>query len=87
MSENVGTSKHAGGNRVSTISLFGCGTSVALTMDPTDDDEEEEEEEGPNTVITTSVYAIPRIYRSVKYSLLPSSYCSYCKPVRKCKVW
>jgi hypothetical protein len=33
---NVGTSKHAGGDRVSTISLLGCSTSVALAMGPTD---------------------------------------------------
>ena len=39
---NVETS---GGNRVSTISLLGCSTSVALTMGPTDEEEEEEEEE------------------------------------------
>jgi len=30
---------------VSTISLLGCSTSVALTMGPTDEEEEEEEEE------------------------------------------
>jgi hypothetical protein len=29
-----------GGNRVSTISLLGCTTSVALTMGPTDEEEE-----------------------------------------------
>jgi hypothetical protein len=39
LSANVGTSKHAGGNRVSTISLLGCSTSVALTMGPTDEEE------------------------------------------------
>jgi hypothetical protein len=37
---NVGTSKQAGGDRVSTISLLGCSTSVALTMGPTDKEEE-----------------------------------------------
>ena len=42
LSANVGTSKHAGGNRVSTISLLGCSTSMALTMGPTDKEEEEE---------------------------------------------
>jgi hypothetical protein len=36
----VGTSKHVGGNRLSTISLLGCSTSVALTMGPTDEEEE-----------------------------------------------
>jgi len=30
-----------GGNRVSTISLLGCSTSVALTTGPTDEEEEE----------------------------------------------
>ena len=45
LSANVGTSKHVGGDRVSTISLLGCSTSVALTMGPTDEEEEEEEEE------------------------------------------
>ena len=29
-----------GGNRVNTISLLGCSTSVALTMGPTDEEEE-----------------------------------------------
>jgi len=38
----VGTSKQAGGNRVNTISLLGCSTSVALAMGPTDEEEEEE---------------------------------------------
>ena len=28
-----------GGNRVSTISILGCSTSVALTMGPTDEEE------------------------------------------------
>jgi len=32
------------GNRVSTISLLGCSTSVALATGPTDEEEEEEEE-------------------------------------------
>jgi len=37
----VGTSKQAaGGDRVSTISLPGCSTSVALAMSPTDEEEE-----------------------------------------------
>ena len=31
-----------GGNRVNTISLLGCSTSVALAMGPTDEEEEEE---------------------------------------------
>ena len=35
-----GNVQHAGGNRVSTISLLGCSTSVALTMGPTDEEEE-----------------------------------------------
>jgi len=34
-----------GGDRVSTISLQGCSTSVALAMGPTCEEEEEEEEE------------------------------------------
>jgi len=38
---NVGTSKHAGGNRVSTRSLLGCSTSVELATGPTDEEEEE----------------------------------------------
>jgi len=38
---NVGTSKHAGGDRVSTISLLGCSTSVALATGPTDKEEEQ----------------------------------------------
>ena len=38
---NVGTSKHAvGGDRVSTISILGCSTSMALAMGPTDEEEE-----------------------------------------------
>jgi hypothetical protein len=38
----MGTSKPAGGggDRMSTINLLGCGTSVALTTDPTDEEEE-----------------------------------------------
>ena len=39
---NVGTSKQTGGDRVSTISLLGCSTSVALATGPTDEEEEEE---------------------------------------------
>ena len=31
-----------GRNRVSTINLLGCSTSVALTMGPTDEEEEED---------------------------------------------
>ena len=42
LSANVGTSKHVGGNKVSTISLLGCGTSVALTTGPTDEEQEED---------------------------------------------
>ena len=39
---NVGTSKQGGGgDRVSTISLLGCSTSVALATGPTDEEEEE----------------------------------------------
>jgi len=34
-----------GGNRLSTISLLGCSTSVALATGPTGEEEEEEEEE------------------------------------------
>jgi len=34
-----------GRDRVSTISLLGCSTSVALATGPTDEEEEEEEEE------------------------------------------
>ena len=40
LSANVGTSKHAEGNRVSAISLLGCSTSVALTMGPIDEEEQ-----------------------------------------------
>ena len=36
---NVGTSKQAGGDRVSTISLLGRSTSVALATGPTDEEE------------------------------------------------
>ena len=35
----MGTSKQAGGDRVSTISLLGCSTSVALATGPTDEEE------------------------------------------------
>jgi hypothetical protein len=38
LAANIGTSKQAGGERVSTISLLGCSTSVALAMGPTDKD-------------------------------------------------
>ena len=38
---NVGTSQQPGGDRVSTISLLGCNTSVALAMGPTDEEEED----------------------------------------------
>jgi len=34
----VGTSKQAGGDTVSTISLLGCSTSVALAAGPTDEE-------------------------------------------------
>ena len=37
---NVGTSKQAVGNKVSTISLLGCSTSLALSTGPTDEEEE-----------------------------------------------
>jgi len=38
----VGTSTQAGGgDRVSTISLLGCSTSVELATGPTDEEEEE----------------------------------------------
>jgi len=40
LAANVGTSKQAGGDTVSTISLLGCSTSVALAMGPTDEEEE-----------------------------------------------
>ena len=53
---NVGTSKHAGGDRVSTISLLGCGTSVALATGPTDEEEEEEEEEEICNVNKHTIY-------------------------------
>ena len=36
----MGTSKQAGGDRVSTISLLDCNTSVALATGPTDKEEE-----------------------------------------------
>jgi len=36
-----GNDQTRGGNRVSTISLLGCSTSVALTTGPTDEEEEE----------------------------------------------
>jgi len=36
---NVGTSKQAGGYWVSTISLLGCSTSVALATGPIDEEE------------------------------------------------
>jgi len=35
-------SKQAGGDRVSTISLLGCSTSVALATGPTDEEEEDQ---------------------------------------------
>ena len=47
-----------GGNRVSTISLVGCSTSVALTTGPTDDDDEEEEEEKEEVLIIRRVNCI-----------------------------
>ena len=37
----MGTSKQEGEDRVSTISLQGCSTSMALAMGPTDEEEEE----------------------------------------------
>jgi len=36
-----GNVQTGGGDRVSTISLLGCSTSVALATDPTDEEEEE----------------------------------------------
>ena len=39
---NVGMSKQVGGDRVSTISLLGCSTSVALATGPTDEEEGKE---------------------------------------------
>jgi len=47
LSANVGTSKHAGGDRVSTISLLVCSTSVALATGPTDEEEEEAADKWP----------------------------------------
>jgi len=42
LAANVGTSKQVGvGDRVSTISLLGCSTSVALATGPIDEEEEE----------------------------------------------
>ena len=38
----MGTSKQVGGDRVSTVSLLGCSTSVALAMDHTDEEVEPE---------------------------------------------
>ena len=38
---NVGTPKQVGGDRVSTISLLGYSTSVALATGSTDEEEEE----------------------------------------------
>ena len=40
----MGTSNQAGGDMVSTISLLGCSTSVALATGPTEEEEEEEED-------------------------------------------
>jgi len=37
----MGKSKQAGGDRVSSISLLGCSTSVTLAMGPTDEEEED----------------------------------------------
>ena len=53
LSANVGTSKHVGVNGVSTISLLGCSTSVALTTGPTDEEEEQEERKAnlPNKAV------------------------------------
>ena len=39
---NVGTSKTGAGDTVSTVSLLGCSTSVALAAGPNDEEEEEE---------------------------------------------
>ena len=36
----MGTSKQSGVDTVSTVSLLGCGTSVAFATDPTDEEEE-----------------------------------------------
>jgi len=38
---NVGMSKQAGGDRVSTISLLGSNISMALSTVPTDEEEED----------------------------------------------
>jgi len=38
-----GNVQTGGGDRVNTVSLLGCSTSVALAMGPTDEEEEEEE--------------------------------------------
>ena len=38
-----GNVQTGGGDRVSTISLLGCSTSVVLATGPTDEEEEEEE--------------------------------------------
>jgi len=40
LAANVGTSKQAGGDRVSTISQPGCSTYMALATSPTDEEEE-----------------------------------------------
>jgi len=37
-------SKEAGGDRVSTISLLGCSTSVALATGPTDEEEQQQQQ-------------------------------------------
>ena len=53
---NVGMSKQAVGDRVSTLSLQGCSTSVALTMGPTD--EEEEEEDIHQSTVTAMLHSV-----------------------------
>ena len=52
-----------GGNRVSTISLLGCSTSVALTMGPTD--EEKKKRESP--MLHVAFTFISTRYIQVKY--------------------
>jgi len=44
LAANVGMSKEAGGDRVSTISLLGCSTSVALATGPTDEEEQQQQQ-------------------------------------------
>ena len=61
-----------GGNRVGTVSLLGCSTSVALTMGPTDEEEEHNWDDAPkkNGVLFQLFVATYRKAHLIRFRIL-----------------